>query len=120
MKKKLSLALALGLVCSTVLTGCGGGNAETQPQTIAAPTTEAATEAATTEAAQAETEANGAQEMVFVLSNEPDGIDPGVTNNSFASTFLVDWLLMMLPVQLFRAMQKAGISARTEPSIPSI
>ena len=86
MKKKLSLALALGLVCSTVLTGCGGGNAETQPQTIAAPTTEAAT----TEAAQAETEANGAQEMVFVLSNEPDGIDPGVTNNSFASTFLVN------------------------------
>ncbi len=90
MKKKLSLVLALGLVCSTVLTGCGGGNAETQPQTIAAPTTEAATEAATTEAAQAETEANGAQEMVFVLSNEPDGIDPGVTNNSFASTFLVN------------------------------
>ena len=90
MKKKLSLALALGLVCSTVLTGCGGGNAETQPQTIAAPTTEAATEAATAEAAHAETEANGAQEMVFVLSNEPDGIDPGVTNNSFASTFLVN------------------------------
>lgn len=90
MKKKLSLALALGLVCSSVLTGCGGGNAETQPQTIAAPTTEAATEAATTEAVQAETEANGAQEMVFVLSNEPDGIDPGVTNNSFASTFLVN------------------------------
>lgn len=90
MKKKLSLALALGLVCSSVLTGCGGGNAETQPQTIAALTTEAATEAATTEAVQAETEANGAQEMVFVLSNEPDGIDPGVTNNSFASTFLVN------------------------------
>ena len=90
MKKKLSLALALGLVCSSVLTGCGGGNAETQSQTIAAPTTEAATEAATTEAVQAETEANGAQEMVFVLSNEPDGIDPGVTNNSFASTFLVN------------------------------
>ena len=25
-----------------------------------------------------------------MLSNEPDGIDPGVTNNSFASTFLVN------------------------------
>ena len=24
------------------------------------------------------------QEMTFVLSNEPDGIDPNVTNNSFA------------------------------------
>jgi oligopeptide transport system substrate-binding protein len=28
------------------------------------------------------------QEITFVLSNEPDGIDPGITNNSFASTFL--------------------------------
>ena len=89
MKKRLSLVLALGLACSTVLAGCGGGNSETQPQTIAAPTTEAATEAETTVAA-AETEADGAQEMVFVLSNEPDGIDPGVTNNSFASTFLAN------------------------------
>ena len=89
MKKRLSLVLALGLACSTVLAGCGGGNSETQPQTIAAPTTEAATEAETT-AAAAETEADGAQEMVFVLSNEPDGIDPGVTNNSFASTFLAN------------------------------
>ena len=41
MKKRLSLVLALGLACSTVLAGCGGGNSETQPQTIAAPTTEA-------------------------------------------------------------------------------
>lgn len=30
------------------------------------------------------------QEITYVLSNEPDGIDPGITNNSFASTFLVN------------------------------
>lgn len=30
------------------------------------------------------------QEMTFVLSNEPDGIDPNVTNNSFAVPFLVN------------------------------
>ena len=31
----------------------------------------------------------GAQELIFVLSNEPDGIDPGVTNNSFAKYVIV-------------------------------
>lgn len=30
------------------------------------------------------------QEITYVLSNEPDGIDPGITNNSFASIFLVN------------------------------
>ena len=28
------------------------------------------------------------QEIIFALANEPDGIDPGVTNNSFASPIL--------------------------------
>ncbi|MBQ9210735.1 MAG: peptide ABC transporter substrate-binding protein [Clostridia bacterium] len=32
--------------------------------------------------------ADPAQEIVYALSNEPDGIDPGVTNNSFASPIL--------------------------------
>jgi oligopeptide transport system substrate-binding protein len=31
-----------------------------------------------------------AQELVFALQNEPDGIDPNVTNNSFASTILMN------------------------------
>ena len=31
-----------------------------------------------------------AQELTFILSNEPDGIDPNVTNNSFAVPFLVN------------------------------
>ena len=30
------------------------------------------------------------QEITFVLSNEPDGIDPNVTNNSFAVPFLIN------------------------------
>ena len=42
MKKKVSLLLALGLVCTTVLSGCGGGSTPTEPQTIADATTEAA------------------------------------------------------------------------------
>ena len=28
------------------------------------------------------------QEITFALANEPDGIDPGITNNSFASPIL--------------------------------
>ncbi len=32
--------------------------------------------------------ADPAQEIIFALANEPDGIDPGVTNNSFASPIL--------------------------------
>lgn len=38
------------------------------------------------QAAGAET----AQEIVYALANEPDGIDPSVTNNSFASNILVN------------------------------
>ena len=34
--------------------------------------------------------AEPAQEIIFALQNEPDGIDPGVTNNSFASPFLAN------------------------------
>ena len=48
MKKKVSLLLALGLVCTTVLSGCGGGSTPTEPQTIADATTEAAGSEAST------------------------------------------------------------------------
>lgn len=88
MKKKLSLILAMTMVCGTVLAGCGGSGGETQ-QTIAEATTEA-TQAASAEETPAEGETAGAKEMTFVLSNEPDGIDPGVTNNSFAAVFLAN------------------------------
>ena len=93
MKKKVSLLLALGLFSVSALSGCGGGQSDqTEPQTIAAPTTEAATTAAEAEG-NAESEAPAgdvAQEITFVLNNEPDGIDPTVTNNSFAVPFLMN------------------------------
>ncbi|HHT44837.1 MAG TPA: hypothetical protein GXZ89_05005 [Fastidiosipila sp.] len=34
--------------------------------------------------------AEESQELTFVLHNEPDGIDPNVTSNSFASPFLAN------------------------------
>lgn len=75
MKKLVSLALAILMCLSLVACGgssSGGGNISD----LAAATTEAP--ASTTPAADV------AQEMTFVLSDEPDGIDPTVTNNSFA------------------------------------
>lgn len=95
MRKKASLLLALGIACTTVLSGCGGGGStETEPQTIAAPTTEAPSSAAS-DASEGEEAPAGdtladAQEITFVLNNEPDGIDPTITNNSFAVPFLLN------------------------------
>lgn len=75
MKKLVSLALAI-LMCLS-LVACGGGSSGGgNISDLAAATTEAP--ASTTPAADV------AQEMTFVLSDEPDGIDPTVTNNSFA------------------------------------
>ena len=30
----------------------------------------------------------GSTKITFALQNEPDGLDPGITNNTFASPFL--------------------------------
>ena len=85
MKKKFSLRLAAGLMCAVMLAGCGGqSSSETVPQTIGEPTS--ASEETTETAAEAEP--TGAQEVTFVLNNEPDSLDPSYTNNSFASPFL--------------------------------
>ena len=89
-KKLLRMLLAVSLVGTMLMAGCGNKAAD-EPQTIddieAAPETPEAEEPGDTEGA-----ADGAladtQEMVFVLNNEPDGIDPNVTNNSFATPFL--------------------------------
>ena len=87
MKKKLSLRLAAGLMCAAMLAGCSGGSSsETTPQTIGEPTSEAPSESETAQA----TEPTGAQELTFVLNNEPDSLDPSYTNNSFASPFLTN------------------------------
>ena len=89
-KKLLSMLLAVSLVSTMLMAGCGNKAAD-EPQTIddieaapQAPEAEAPEDAAgAQEGALAD-----AQEMVFVLNNEPDGIDPNVTNNSFATPFL--------------------------------
>ena len=87
MKKKLSLRLAAGLMSAAMLAGCSGGSSsETTPQTIGEPTSEAPSESETAQA----TEPTGAQELTFVLNNEPDSLDPSYTNNSFASPFLTN------------------------------
>ncbi len=80
MKKKLSFLLVLSMVCTAALTGCGGK--EQEPQTIDDVKEESKDEA--------KGEVAGEQEMTFVLNNEPDTIDPTVTNNSFATPFLVN------------------------------
>ena len=90
MKKKVSLLLALGLVCTTVLSGCGGGSTPTEPQTIADATTEAAGSEASTEGAEAADTLADVQEMTFVLNNEPNSIDATVISNSFATPFLAN------------------------------
>lgn len=81
-KKLVSLLLALAMTC-TALVGCGGNETADAPQTI--DDIEAVAEEETEEATQA-----AAQELTFVLNNEPDTIDPTITNNSFAVPFIVN------------------------------
>lgn len=77
MKKLVSLALACALCLG--LTACGGKD----PGNIGDVSSAAPSAAPSAEA-------TGAQELTFVLSNEPDGIDPTVTNNSFAQCILAN------------------------------
>ena len=77
MKKLVSLALACALCLG--LTACGGKD----PGNIGDVSSAAPSAAPSVEA-------TGAQELTFVLSNEPDGIDPTVTNNSFAQCILAN------------------------------
>lgn len=82
-KKLVSLLLALAMTC-TALVGCGGSESADAPQTI--DDIEATVEEETAEEA---TQA-AAQELTFVLNNEPDTIDPTITSNSFATPFIVN------------------------------
>lgn len=83
-KGKLLKAVSFGMCCTFLLAGCGKGNTpETVPSTVPADT-EAGTEASAADSG----EASGNQEMTFVLGNQQDSIDPGITNNSFAAVFL--------------------------------
>lgn len=76
MKKRVSMLLALCLTLTAVVPAA----AETL-EILEIP--EAGAEETVGEMADT-------QELVYVLNNEPDGIDPNVTNNSFASPFIIN------------------------------
>ena len=88
MKKKLSLLLAVVMAGSVVLSACGGGSSSstasqpTASATSSTPVADVATPLSKTPAA------SGEQKIIFALHNEPDGIDPGITDNTFAIPIL--------------------------------
>lgn len=82
MKKKVLSAMLAGTMALSLLSACGSE----KPQNIADVTT-GSSSAAASSAAAAPAEK---QEMTFVLNNIPDGLDPGVTNNSFAQYVLIN------------------------------
>lgn len=77
MKKLVSLVLA-GTLCLG-LTACGGKD----PGNIGNVSSAAPS-------AEATAQATGPQELTFVLGDQPDGIDPTVTNNSFAQYIMTN------------------------------
>ena len=84
MKKKTISAALAGVLAVSLLSACGSS----EPQNIAdvSSTTAASSEAAsTTDSAEP-----AAQEMTFVLNSIPDGLDPTVTNNSFAQYVILN------------------------------
>ena len=82
MKKRLSFLLAVGMIIASAFPGVAGA---TTIDDLMQAGTEGAEEETAGEAALAD-----AQEITFVLNNQPDGIDPNVTNNSFATPFLIN------------------------------
>ena len=91
MKKRAISAAIVGALVVSMLAGCGSS----EPQNISDVTAtsdadagESADEAATETSAEIDSDA--AQELTFILSNIPDGLDPGVTNNSFAQYVLTN------------------------------
>ena len=83
MKKKFYLLLTAILVFSLVLVGCSSDKTESEG--------EDKQEGAVSEEGNDEGgKMDGEQKIIFALQNEPDGLDPGITNNSFASPFLAN------------------------------
>lgn len=82
MKKKVLSAMLAGTMALSLLSACGSE----KPQNIADVTTDSSSAAASSAAAAPAEK----QEMTFVLNNIPDGLDPGVTNNSFAQYVLIN------------------------------
>lgn len=82
MNKRFISAVLAGVLAAVLFSACGASDA---PKTISD-----VTAASSTAASAASGTAAGKQEMTFVLSNEPDGIDPGITNNSFAQYVILN------------------------------
>lgn len=99
MKRLTTILLSLLLIFAVALTACSSKDTEKAPD---ASQDETAGEADTTKPADdlssddADTETpeeppeGSEQELLFVLHNVPDGIDPSVTANSFAIPFLAN------------------------------
>ena len=85
MKKKVISAALAGTLAVSLLSACGASN---EPQNISDVSSAASSEATST-TASSESTGDAAQELTFVLSNIPDGLDPSVTNNSFAQYVLI-------------------------------
>ncbi len=81
MKKKRSMLIAV-LIASAMLVACGGGNTSTSEGSGDT------ADSVSTNEGSGDTTQGKPQEITFVLSNEPDGIDPSVTSNSFASPMI--------------------------------
>ena len=77
MKKKVISAALAGTLAVSLLSACGASN---EPQNISDVSSAASSEATST-TASSESTGDAAQELTFVLSNIPDGLDPSVTNN---------------------------------------
>ena len=113
MKKKVISAALAGTLAVSLLSACGASN---EPQNISDVSSAASSEATST-TASSESTGDAAQELTFVLSNIPDGLDPSVTNNSFAQYVLINCFEGLVtydtPAPWFPATLKAGISATT-------
>lgn len=79
MRRKVSLFLAIILSFMMILSGCSSEKTNTDATTDK-PAEQESKES--TDGKEAE------QKLTFALQNEPDGLDPGITNNSYASPFL--------------------------------
>lgn len=83
MKKKFYFLLTAILLFTLVLAGCSSDKTESEGEDKPEGTV---SEEGTDEGGKSA----GEQKIIFALQNEPDGLDPGITNNSFASPFLAN------------------------------
>ena len=86
MKKKLSLLMAVLMASSVILSACGGSSSSGAASSSADPAASGSAPVSTTGGKTPA--ASGEQKIIFALHNEPDSIDPGITDNTFAIPIL--------------------------------